>query len=69
MQFLEFIEGIARVAERISPVSPMYAFRNPPVNIVTRKALPLFVKSEGILYVNFQKLTPQLAQNKSLSDV
>lgn len=53
MQFLEFVEAIARLAEKISPISPMYAVRNPTVNKITRKSLPLFVKFEGLLYVIF----------------
>lgn len=53
MDFLEFIESIARLAEKISPLSPMYAVRNPIVNKITRKSLPLFVKFEGIIYIIF----------------
>jgi hypothetical protein len=53
MEFLEFVEALARLAEKISPISPMYAVRNPKVNRVTRKSLPLFVKFEGLLYVIF----------------
>ena len=60
MELLEFIEALARLAEKISPISPMYAVRNPKVNRVTRKSLPLFVKFEGLLYVIFQKLRSSL---------
>lgn len=32
MQFIEFIEALARVSELLSPISPMYALRNQNVN-------------------------------------
>lgn len=56
MDLLEFIESIARLAEKISPISPMYAKRNPDVSKITRKSFPLFVKFEGMLYIIFQKI-------------
>lgn len=60
MQFLEFVEAIARLAEKLSPVSPMHLLRNPGPNKIQRKALPLFVKFEGLLWIMFTKLKSHL---------
>lgn len=46
MSLVEFIEALARVAEKISPSSPAYVQKN--LNLSQRRILPLFVKFEGI---------------------
>lgn len=54
MDFLEFVEAITRVAEKISPITPIYAIKHSNLNNdVSRKTLPLFVKFEGIIIVLF----------------
>ena len=55
MNFLEFVEAIARLAEKISPLSPMYTLTI-QLTKASRKALPLFVKFEGLIYIMFTKL-------------
>ncbi|CAD8076292.1 unnamed protein product [Paramecium sonneborni] len=57
MELLEFIEAITRLAERISPVTPMYAKKHSNlINDVSRRTFPLFVKFEGMIIVMYQKL-------------
>lgn len=46
MQFIEFVEALARVAEKISPNSPNY--RDKYLNSKQRRVLPLYIKFEGI---------------------
>lgn len=46
MTIVEFVEALARVAEKISPSSPTYKEKN--LNLNQRRILPLFVKFEGI---------------------
>ena len=54
MELFEFIEAITRLAERISPVTPMYAKKNSNlINDVSRRTFPLFVKFEGIIIVMY----------------
>ena len=55
MSFLEFVEAVARLAEKISPLSPMYTLTI-QLTKASRKALPLFVKFEGLIYIMFSKL-------------
>jgi hypothetical protein len=56
MTFIEFVEGMARVAEKVSPSSPSY----PDKNLTTKKrrVLPLFVKFEGLSYFLYNNLKP-----------
>lgn len=54
MTFVEFVEGIARVAEKVSPSSPMYSIKNQ--DITKRRVLPLLVKFEGMLYILFHRI-------------
>lgn len=46
MEFIEFIEALARVAEKLSPNSPNY--KDKYLNGKQRRTLPLYVKFEGI---------------------
>ena len=46
MQFTEFIEALARVAEKLSPNSPHYKDRY--LNSKLRRTLHLYIKFEGI---------------------
>jgi hypothetical protein len=48
MSLIEFIEALARIAEKVSPSSPMHKEKN--LILRARRVLPLFVKFEGILY-------------------
>ena len=54
MNFIEFVEGIARVAEKMSPCSPMYDLKK--MDIRKRRVLPLVVKFEGMLYILFNRI-------------
>lgn len=45
MTLIEFIEALARVAEKISPSSPTYKEKS--LNAMQKAILPLFVKFEG----------------------
>ena len=54
MTFIEFLEGIARVAEKVSPSSPKFSEKN--LNQQKRHVLPLFVKLEGLLYIIYHRL-------------
>lgn len=57
MELFEFIEALTRTAEKISPITPMYTVKhNNPVNDVSRKTLPLFVKFEGLIIIMYNKL-------------
>jgi hypothetical protein len=58
MHFLEFVEAIARVAEKISPSSPSHKVKN--LNPQRRRVLPLFVKFEGLVYTLYHLLKQQL---------
>ena len=54
MGFLEFVEALARVAEKLSPSSPTYKIKY--LNMKKRRVLPLFVKFEGLVYVLYHSL-------------
>ncbi|CAK73116.1 unnamed protein product (macronuclear) [Paramecium tetraurelia] len=54
MQFIEFIEALARVAESISPNSNNYQIKQ--LNAKQRRTLPLYIKFEGLLYVMFYRI-------------
>ena len=49
MTLVEFVEALARVAEKVSPSSP--AYREKGLKIHQRRILPLFVKFEGFHYL------------------
>lgn len=49
MTLVEFVEALARVAEKVSPSSP--AYKEKGLKIHQRRILPLFVKFEGIRYL------------------
>lgn len=46
MEFIEFIEALARMAEKLAPNSP--AYKEKYLNGKQRRTLPLYVKFEGI---------------------
>lgn len=54
MIFIEFVEALARVAEKISPSSPMHKEKN--IGIKKRRVLPLFVKFEGFCFMIYHFL-------------
>jgi hypothetical protein len=54
MTFIEFVEGLARVAEKVSPSAPLYPDKN--LNVKKRRILPLFVKLEGLCYYIYYNL-------------
>lgn len=56
MELLEFIEALARVAEYISPISPMYALTHQVTNDIQRRTLPLFAKFEALIILLYQKM-------------
>ncbi|CAD8081151.1 unnamed protein product [Paramecium sonneborni] len=54
MQFIEFIEALARIAEFISPNSNNYQIKQ--LNAKQRRTLPLYIKFEGLLYILFYRI-------------
>jgi hypothetical protein len=60
MNFLEFIEALARVAEKLSPSSPSYKIKC--LSIKKRRVLPLFVKFEGLLFLLYHALKTHFAK-------
>lgn len=54
MEFIEFIEALARIAEKLSPNSPKYRINN--LNGKQRRTLPLYIKFEGLLYILYYRL-------------
>ncbi|KAM3145067.1 hypothetical protein pb186bvf_002742 [Paramecium bursaria] len=65
MNFEEFVEAIARIAEFISPSSPH--IRQKFLAISQRKILPLYIKFEGLLYILFHKLKNKIQQQNFLN--
>jgi hypothetical protein len=57
MSFIEFVEALARVAERISPSSPAHKEKN--LGLRKRRVLPLFVKFEGLCFMLYHFLKAQ----------
>ena len=49
MSFIEFTEGLTRVAEKLSPSSPCHTEKN--LSYRVRLVLPLFVKFEGTYHI------------------
>jgi hypothetical protein len=60
MTFIEFVEGLARVAEKVSPSSPTYPDKN--LNVKKRRILPLFIKFEGLCYYIYAILKSSIAR-------
>jgi hypothetical protein len=54
MNFNEFVEALARVAEKISPSSP--AHKEKYLGVRKRRILPLFVKFEGLCFILYHFL-------------
>jgi hypothetical protein len=54
MNFLEFVEALARVAEKLSPSSPAHKIKF--LNVKKRRVLPLFIKFEGLLFTLYHLL-------------
>jgi hypothetical protein len=61
MSLIEFIEGLARVAEKLSPSSPSYEQKN--LTEKKRRVLPLFVKFEGLIFILYNRMKSQLPEN------
>ncbi|KAM3145065.1 hypothetical protein pb186bvf_002740 [Paramecium bursaria] len=58
MTFIEFVEALTRMAEKISPRSPTFKVKD--LNQQQRTTLPLYVKFEGLLYILFYRLKSRL---------
>lgn len=54
MSFLEFLEGLCRVAEKVSPSSPFH--KEKYLGQKKRRILPLFVKFEGLAYILYYRM-------------
>lgn len=54
MNFLEFIEGLSRLAEKVSPSSPFH--KEKYLGQKKRRILPLFVKFEGLVYILYNRM-------------
>jgi hypothetical protein len=66
MSFLEFVEALARVAEKLSPSSPTYKEKN--LNAKKRRVLPLFIKFEGLTFILYQLLKSQFYKEYGSND-
>lgn len=61
MHFYEFIEGLARAAEKLS-LKPLTEFnKEPPIlTIDERRILPLEIKIEGLILAFYYKLSEKI---------
>lgn len=58
MTLIEFVEALARMADKISPRSPSFKVKD--LNQQQRTILPLYVKFEGLLFILFHRLKARL---------